>query len=285
MTPRDLIREAAVLFRHAGVPDPEYDSALLLSHLCGRPPLMLRLDTDTALDDGTISRFRALCGRRLKREPLQYILGEASFCGFPFYVDPRVLIPRPETELLCEWALELIPSGRKTDILDLCCGSGCIGISLKLSRPAASVCLSDISADALDVAARNAARLNADVAICRSDLFSDLPVSGFDIIVSNPPYIPSPDCASLQAEVMKEPLSALDGGDDGLCFYRRICSEAPRHLKPGGFLLMELGDSQADRVRSLMDKSGFVSVTVRKDYQSLERMICGMIQERRLYVR
>lgn len=277
MTPRDLIRSAAEQFRTAGVPDPEYDSALLLSHLCGRPPLMLRLDMDTQLNEETIARFKSLCSRRLKREPLQYILSESSFCGFPFFVDSRVLIPRPETELLCEWALELIPADRKSDILDLCCGSGCIGISLKLSRPAASVCLSDISKDALDVAALNATRLNADVFFCRSDLFNDLPADRLDVIVSNPPYIPSPDCASLQAEVMQEPLSALDGGDDGLCFYRRICSEAPHHLKPGGFLLMELGDNQADRVRSLMEASGFVSVTVRKDYQSLERMICGMI--------
>ena len=210
MTPHDLIRSAAEQFRTAGVPDPEYDSSLLLAHLCGRPPLMLRLDTDTQLNEETISRFKSLCDRRLKREPLQYILGEASFCGFRFDVDSRVLIPRPETELLCEWALELIPAGRKTDILDLCCGSGCIGISLKLSRPAASVCLSDISKDALDVAALNAARLNADVFLCRSDLFNDLPADRLDVIVSNPPYIPSPDCASLQAEVMQEPLSALE---------------------------------------------------------------------------
>ena len=213
--------------------------------------------------------------RRCSREPLQYILGSWDFMGLTFAVSPDCLIPRPDTETLVEAALHTLPP--RARIADLCTGSGCIGISLKLSRPAASVCLSDISKDALDVAALNAARLNADVFLCRSDLFNDLPADRLDVIVSNPPYIPSPDCASLQAEVMQEPLSALDGGDDGLCFYRRICQEAPRHLKPGGFLLMELGDSQADRVRSLMEASGFVSVTVRKDYQSLERMICGMI--------
>ena len=149
MTPRDLIRGASESFRLAGIPDPEYDSALLLSSLCGRPPLALRLDAETETDPKTAGHFQALCTRRLRREPLQYILGETSFCGFVFRVDPRVLIPRPETELLCEWSREFIPAGRPVRVLDLCTGSGCLAVSLKLFCPDAVVTAADLSGDAL----------------------------------------------------------------------------------------------------------------------------------------
>ena len=277
MTPRDLIRGAAESFRLAGIPDPEYDSALLLSSLCGRPPLALRLDAETEMNPETAGRFRALCARRLRREPLQYILGETSFCGFVFRVDPRVLIPRPETELLCEWAREFIPAGRPVRVLDLCTGSGCLAVSLKLLCPDAVVTAADLSGDALDVAMLNAARLRADVCFRRGDLFGAVPDEVFDLIVSNPPYIPSADCGALQPEVMREPSSALDGGTDGLDFYRRICREAPARLSPGGTLLMELGDGEADRVAAVLRESGFPSVEIRNDYQSLPRMIRGTL--------
>ena len=277
MNPRDLIRSASESFRRAGIPDPEYDSSMLLSVLTGQAPLLLRMDTDTCLDQDMLARFQALCNRRLLREPLQYILGETSFCGFTFHVDSRVLIPRPETELLCEWALELVPAGRPVRVLDLCTGSGCLGVSLKLLRPGAVVTASDLSPDALDVAGLNAARLHADVRFLQGDLFGAVADEVFDLIVSNPPYIPSSDCRTLQPEVMREPSSALDGGADGLDFYRRICREAPSHLAAGGALLMELGDGEADRVASVLRESGFRSVEIRNDYQSLPRMIGGTL--------
>ena len=277
MTPRELIRDTAESFRRAGVPDPEYDSALLLSSLTGLPPLSLRLDTDTLLDDVTLEGFQSLCLRRVQREPLQYILRETVFCGYAFRVDPRVLIPRPETELLCEWALEKLSERKQSKVLDLCCGSGCIGVTLKLRSPFASVLASDLSGDALDVAKLNAARLSADVSFVRSDLFAEFPKETFDLIVSNPPYIPSSECRRLQPEVMAEPQTALDGGEDGLSFYRRICREAPLRLCHGGFLLMELGDGESATVSALMRESGFTSIEVRNDYHSLPRMIGGAI--------
>lgn len=277
MNPRDLIRDAAEDFRRAGVPDPEYDSAILLSHLCGRPPLSLRLDTDTELDEDTVHLFRKLCGRRIKREPLQYILEEAPFCGFLFYVDPRVLIPRPETELLYEWAVESLSQVLQPCVLDLCCGSGCLAISLKRRFPSASVWASDISGGALDVARQNASRLDADICFVQSDLFSSLPDVRFNLIVCNPPYIPASECHSLQPEVMREPMIALDGGDDGMAFYRRICRESPHFLTAGGSLFMELGDGESDDVSVLMRESGFSSVEIRNDYQLLPRMIRGII--------
>ena len=275
MTPRDLIRNTADVFRRAGIPDPEYDSAMLLSSLTGRSSLPLRMDTDTVLDEDMIARFQALCSRRIGREPLQYILSDAYFCGFRFHVDHRVLIPRPETELLCEWALEKMSGFTHPKGLDLCCGSGCIGITLKLRMPLSFILASDLSGDALDVAKLNASRLGADVSFIRSDLFSALPDESFDLIISNPPYIPSAECRNLQPEVMSEPLSALDGGDDGLAFYRQICRESPRHLRNGGFLLMELGDGESESVIRMMREAGFSEIEMKNDYQSLPRMICG----------
>lgn len=277
MNPRELIRDTGEFFRKAGVPDPEYDAAQLLSRLCGQAPLSLRLDTDTVLDEDTLSLFRTLRDRRAGREPLQYILREAPFCGYVFYVDPRVLIPRPETELLCEWALEIISGKNRPNVLDLCCGSGCLGISIKLHAPFTSVLASDISDDALDVAKLNASRLSANVRFVQSDLFSAVADGLFDLIVSNPPYIPSSACDTLQQEVLREPRIALDGGKDGLSLYRKICREAPLHLVPGGSLLLEIGDAESDEVASMMNDAGFSSIIVRNDYRSVPRMITGIL--------
>ena len=273
MTPCTLLRETAACFRQAGIPDAETDSALLLSSLCGRPPLELRLDTDSELDEKLLSAFHALTKRRLSREPLQYITGEAPFFGLVFRVDPRVLIPRPETELLCEWALECLEEVPSPRILDLCCGSGCIGLSLSARRPDAAVTLSDLSADALAVAAENADRLALKVHLRQGDLAEGLPDASFDMVVSNPPYIPSSQCPHLQPEVLREPRLALDGGTDGCDLYRRIVPDVRRILRPGGYLLMELGWEESDIVAGLLKGHGFSSVTVRDDFNGIHRMI------------
>ena len=273
MTCRELIRRASESFCAAGIPDPVNDAALLLSHLTGRPPLALRLDEETVLDPSVIDSFKSLAEQRLSRIPLQYLLGEAPFYGRMFRVDSRVLIPRPETELLCEWALELLKDGSSPRILDLCCGSGCIGITLKAELPSASVTLSDISPDALDLAAENASLLGADVALCRSDLLEAFSGTSFDLIISNPPYIPSADCDTLQEEVLREPRLALDGGKDGLSVYRRIVREAFPRLSPGGFLLMELGISEDEAVSSLLSDYGYESIQIREDLSGIRRMI------------
>ena len=272
MTPCSLLRETAKRFRDAGIPDPETDSALILSFLCGVPPLSLRLDTDTDLSDGILSAYAGMADRRLAREPLQYITGEAPFLGRMFTVDRRVLIPRPETEELCVWALEILPAS-DADVLDLCCGSGCIGLSLAAERPSLRVTLSDCSPDALDVAALNAHRLDVSAAIHCGDLTEGLPPASFDCVISNPPYIPSAECACLQPEVMSEPVLALDGGPDGLSFYRRIASEASRVLRKGGTLLLELGYGEAKPVSGLLLSAGYTDISVRKDFGGIPRML------------
>ena len=276
MTPRELIRLTADKFRQADISDPENDAALLLSHLSGRPHLELRLDMTSGLDPDMVSAYTELAEKRLLHIPLQYVLGEAPFYRRMFLVDSRVLIPRPETELLCDWVLEETGRFPAARILDLCCGSGCIGITLKAELSDASVTLSDISRDALDVAAANAARLAPGVSFCRSDLLDAFGPASFDLIVSNPPYISSSDCDSLQPEVMKEPRLALDGGPDGCDLYRRIADGAKTVLVPGGRLMMEMGIGESGYLSGLLSRLGYRDIRVRKDYSGIDRMILAV---------
>lgn len=273
MTPQELIRQTAALFLEAGIPDPAWDSALLLAHLTGKPALNLRLDMDTQLDAETLAQYAALREKRLQRIPLQYIIHEQSFMGHTFYVDERVLIPRPETELLAELAIHQLESRKAPAALDLCCGSGCIAISMALGAPHASVHAADLSPQALAVTKRNAQALGADITLHQGDLFAAVTDMQFDLIISNPPYIPSADCLTLQSEVLQEPGMALDGGADGYDFYRRIAREAPRHLLPGGVVLLEVGYDQAQCVAGLMEKQGFHNVTIHQDLQGISRMV------------
>ena len=275
MTPRELIRRTAARFRDAGIPDPETDSAVLLSSLCGIPPLNLRLDEDTQLEPGLLSRMESLVSRRLERCPLQYLLGETFFCGRRFRTDPRALIPRPETELLCEWAVSELPRFSAPRVLDLCCGSGCIGLTLKAEIPEADVTLSDLSADALSLARENALLVAPEVSFCQGDLLDPFQDNSFDMIVCNPPYIPAADCETIQPEVRFEPRTALLGGEDGLLFYRRLIPAAYRVLSPGGLLLLELGIGEAEAVREMLSLSGYSRMEIRQDYAQIDRMILG----------
>lgn len=272
MTPQTLLRETTALFRQAGIPDPAWDSALLLAHLTGRPALNLRLDTDTRLDADTLALYDELCRQRLQRRPLQYLLGVQPFLGRDFHVDERVLIPRPETELLAERAIAWLKTRERPTALDLCCGSGCIGISMALDVPGARVHAADLSPDALEVTRCNAAHLGAQLTLHQGNLFAAVEGMRFDLIISNPPYIPTAECRELQAEVLQEPGMALDGGADGYDFYRRIAQESPAHLLPGGLVLLEVGYGQAGAVADMMAASGF-QTAIHRDLQGIERMV------------
>ena len=274
MSPRELLRLLAAEMTAAGVPDADVDAGLLLSHVTGSLPLNLRMDSWSQVSPEAESAFRALCERRKTRTPLQYLTGVQSFLGRDFFVDERVLIPRPETELLAERAVEALRRSEGKCALDLCCGSGCLAVSLALGVPGAQVHAADLSPDALAVTGINADRLGASITRHQGDLFSALPEGlRFDVIVSNPPYIPAGDCMALQEEVRREPLMALDGGADGYDFYRRIAAQSPCRLNRGGTLLMEVGFDQAEGVMALCREAGFSFVTAHEDYQHILRMV------------
>ena len=209
--------------------------------------------------------LRQAITRRRKGEPLQYILGEWEFMGLPFFVGPGALIPRQDTETLCEAALSWLKTRPGASVLDLCCGSGCIGVSLgKLGG--AKVTFADVSPEALALARRNADRNGVDGAFCESDLFADLP-GAYDLIACNPPYLTAAEMASCQKELTYEPTLALFGGEDGLNFYRRLAAAWADHVAPGGLLLLEIGHTQGAAVRGL-----FPGARILKDICGLDRV-------------
>ncbi len=272
MTPRALLLSSARRLREKNIPDPAEDASQLLSHLTGREPLSLRLDTETILSEDVLAAYDALLRRREQREPLQYLTGSVSFCSLSFRSDSRALIPRPETALLASWALEELKGVPHPAVLDLCCGTGCLGLTLKKNRPDLLLTLSDLSREALSLARENADLLGVEAAYCQGDLFD--PVDGsYDLILCNPPYIPSDECLSLQPEVLWEPRMALDGGTDGLAFYRRLLREASFYLKPGGRLMMEIGQGQGQALRHLANARGGTQMTIRPDFAGIDRMV------------
>ena len=241
--------------------------------------MTLRLDTDTELPPETVEAFRTLCAKRRERIPLQWLTGCQLFLGRTFRVGPDVLIPRPETALLAERAIHRAGEMHPGSLLDLCCGSGCIAVSCAISLPAWRIDASDLSEAALRTAKENADMLGAHIRFFRGDLFSPLDGMRYDIIVSNPPYIPSDDCLSLQEEVKMEPIMALDGGTDGLDFYRVITAESTRFLNPGGILLLEIGIGQDESVPALLKQNGFIGVTVLPDFNGIPRIVEACLPE------
>ncbi len=273
MTVLEALRKAESCLQ--AIPEPRLDAEYMLAEALHTSRLMMLIDKSRALTEAEEDAFERMVARREKREPLQYILGSQSFMGFSFKTDPRALIPRNDTEALCEEALRHIrPGGR---VLDLCTGTGALGIDIKKLCPKAVVTATDISEAALSLAKENARSLQAEVRILQGDLFA--PVSGkqFDVIVSNPPYIPEALRGHLQAEVEKEPALALFAGEDGLDFYRRIAKEAPGHLLPQGWLCLEVGDGEAEAIVALL-KADFESVRILPDLNGLDRVDSGQMR-------
>ena len=245
--------QGAARLEAAGVPDARLDAELLLARVLEEDRLKMRLDGIRTLEDEQEQRFDALIARRQTREPLQYIEGEAAFMGLTFRVAPGVLIPRQDTEILCEEALSRMKPGAR--VLDVGTGSGALAVSLARLGRDAQVTAVDVSDTALAIARDNARRLGAQVRFVKSDCFAALAGERFDLIVSNPPYISREEMETLMPEVQREPELALAGGEDGLDFYRRIAREAPAHLLPGGCLLFEIGWRQRDAVSALVRES------------------------------
>ena len=266
------IRES---LKDAGITESDGEARIILREVADISPAQILSHPEMDIDCDVQKRIEDIVNRRLMREPLQYILGSWDFMGLSFVVRPEVLIPRPDTEILVESALEELHDGMR--VLDLCTGTGCVIISLlKYSNGCEGVAV-DISEHALALAKENAAAIIPDetLEIIYSDLYEN--VEGeYDIIVSNPPYIDTDVIATLEPEVKDyEPHLALDGGDDGLDLVRRIIDEAGANLCCGGALLMEIGADQGERVCELMRKAGFVDVECVRDYAGLDRVVKG----------
>ncbi len=245
---------------------------------CNRASLYL--DKNLQWDKGKSTAVSKVIKRRISGEPLQYIFGKTEFMGLEFKVTPEVLIPRQETEILVEEVIKLVqsfgPEACNTEVLDVGTGSGCIAVSLAKFLAPIKMHAVDISGEALKVAQDNARANNVKVDFIRSDLFNycALKPNSYDIIVTNPPYIPSGQIDNLEAGVKCEPAIALDGGKDGLDFYRRIIRDAPGYLRENGLLAMEIGFNQIDAVKNIFrDSLNFKIIKVIKDYGQIERII------------
>lgn len=250
------------------------EAQMLLQHVLGVSRAHLMAHPEQVLGDAQQANYRALMQRRLAGEPLAYILGEREFFGLNFKVTPATLIPRPDTELLVELALERMP--QSGCVLDLGTGSGAIALSIAHARPDAEVTAVDASIEALEVARENARRLNVGNArFLHSDWFEALAGERFDLIVSNPPYIADADAHLQQGDLRFEPRNALASGTDGLNDIRRIVADAKAHLEAGGWLMFEHGYDQAERVRELLKASGYAEVFSARDLAGIERVSGG----------
>jgi release factor glutamine methyltransferase len=255
------------------------DAELMLAHVLGCDRVRLILDAARELERATLDAYKALHVRRRRGEPVAYLRGEREFYGRRFVVDRRVLVPRPETELLVEVALARTRAlSLCARVLDVCTGSGCVAVTLKKERPTTLVMASDVSEEALAVARDNCTRLGALVGLVRSDLFRGLSGARFDLVTANPPYLSDADMRALPPDVRDfEPAVALAAGPDGLALVRRIVCEAPALLAPGGVLALEIGAGQAPAVRALFEGAGFVEVAVERDYGGHERVVSARL--------
>ncbi len=261
LDPSEARLDARILVGHAMTAD----RAWLIAH-----------DQDTPTHTQCLA-VESLISRREKGEPVAYILGKREFYGRKFKVDPEVLIPRPETELLVETALERLPKSKPLEVLDIGTGSGCIAVTLALESPLWSVTAVDFSSPALQIAKENAQRLGAHIQFIQSDLYAELGGQRFDLIVSNPPYIAQEDPHLRQGDVRFEPRAALTSGMDGLDAIRAIATAAPRFLKPEGLFLVEHGFEQGAACRHIFECNGFQGVSSHRDLAGLERITEGRL--------
>jgi release factor glutamine methyltransferase len=254
------------------------DARVLMIHVIRRDASYLVSHPEVPLNADEQRAYTALIDRRAQGEPVAYLTGEREFYGRPFRVTPAVLIPRPDTELLVDMALERVPRDAAARVLDMGTGSGCVAIAIAAERPRAKVLALDRSTEALAVARRNAVELRVgNVAFLESDWFEALGHERFDVIVSNPPYVASGDPHLTQDDVRFEPRKALEAGADGLDGLRRIIREGLGHLAPGGWLLVEHGYEQADKARSLLLASGYGEIFSARDLAGIERVAGGRL--------
>lgn len=285
----ELLTQGTQLLMNAGIEEARLDAWLLLEYTADISRAWYYAHPESEVNEEIVSEYLSLCQKRAEHIPLQHLTHQACFMGYDFYVDERVLVPRQDTEVLAEEALHQLRNMRNPRILDMCTGSGCLLLSLLMELPDATGTGVDISAAALAVAERNRKNLELEkrAVLVQSDTFSGdyfQKNSGnisleYDMLISNPPYIPTEDIGKLMEEVrFHDPVLALDGREDGLYFYRRITEQAGKYLKPGGWLMYEIGCEQGADVSAIMQGEGFTEVTVKKDLVGLDRVVIGKKQ-------
>lgn len=273
MTVLEVLNAATSYLRQRGVESPRLNAEHLLAHALGKKRRMdLYLEFDRPLGDADREPLRGLVKRRAEGVPLQHLLGTVEFHGREFLCDSRALIPRPETEQLVELVLKLAPEAQS--FLDVGTGSGVIALTLALERPNASISACDFSPQALELAAENRAGHGLDdrVRLLESDLLTMVD-GAFDVIVANLPYIPSAEIAGLSSEVQYDPVSALDGGEDGLVLIDRLAEQAGRRITTAGLLALEIGHDQAPRVEEILRGRGFREIATHNDHQGVGRFV------------
>ncbi len=293
MTVLEAIQKSAEFLGKKNVESPRLQTELLLAHLLKMPRMKLYLNFERVLTPAETDSLREFVKRRGQREPLQHIVGSTSFCGYEIAVNRHALVPRPETELLAELGWQFLLAAPKqseggstinsqpSTALDFGTGTGCIAIALAAKCPGAKITALDISADALTLAKQNATvnKVAERLEFLQGDGFAGLSASSkFDLVVSNPPYIPSAEIETLQPEVHDfDPRLALDGGVDGLDFYRRMAAEAKLFLKPNGKIMLEFGDGQADTIKKIFEDEKWIVEAVKEDYSQRERILIARI--------
>lgn len=283
-TYRELYEEGRRILEQAGLPDAALDARFLLEEVCGTNLQTLLVFPEKKVTEEEVNQYRAFIQRRKDREPTAMILGEWDFMGLTFRLNKSTLIPEQDTEVLVETALEELKRRGLGEaplrILDLCTGSGCILLSLLHELRNAGGLGTDLSEEALEAARENAVRLGLQerAAFRQGDLWEPVGDERFDLIVSNPPYVPTEVIPTLEPEVRcGEPYAALDGGEDGLVFYRRIMREATGHLKPSGIIIVESGFDEAPQIAALMQDQKLRGIRTVKDYGGLDRVVLGAL--------
>ena len=285
-TLESLLKKGTTILKDNGLEEAGLDAWLLLEFKTGKNRAYYFAHGDEPVSDETTAEYLKLIGRRAGHIPVQQLTHQAFFMGYEFYVNENVLIPRQDTETLVEEALKRLDGVEKPEVLDMCTGSGCILISLLLEREDACGTGADISPEALAVAKKNAGLLDVEsrADFVESDLFSapyfcekgGKDSGKYDILISNPPYIATEEIETLMEEVrLHDPRKALDGMEDGLYFYRKITAQAGNYLKPGGWLLYEIGCTQGEAVSEMLRNAGFEKVQVVKDLPGLDRVVMG----------
>lgn len=269
MTIKQNLEYAIKMLNENDIEDARIKARTLLSYVLGKTKEYIIINSEQELEQENI--FNTYIQEIIKGKPLQYITKTQEFFGIEFYVDENVLIPQPDTENLIEAVIEIAKKEGKKRILDLCTGSGCIAISLSANIENSNITASDISKKALEIAKKN--DKNKKVTFKQSDMFESLEDEKFDIIASNPPYIKTKVIESLEKDVQQEPKLALDGGEDGLKFYRAITENAYKYLNEGGYLCLEIGEDQKEAVMELLNSNNYRNICCKKDLSGNDRVI------------